>query len=102
MRIEAGSQDGTAQGKIKRLHHATLRLYRSVGVKGGESSAVNDLIPFRSSAHKMDQPITLYSGDKDIEFESGYDTDGYITVIQDQPLPLTLLSIYIRLQTFDA
>ena len=102
MRIEAGSQDGTAQGKIKRLHHATLRLYRSVGVKVGESSAVNDLIPFRSSAHKMDQPITLYSGDKDIEFESGYDTDGYITVIQDQPLPLTLLSIYIRLQTFDA
>ena len=101
MRIEAGSADGTAQGKVKRLHHATVRLYRSVGVKVGESATVNDLIPFRSSADRMDQPISLFSGDKQIEFDSGFDTDGFVTVIQDQPLPLTLLGIYIRLQTFD-
>jgi len=83
------------------LHHATVRLYRSVGVKVGESSTVNDLIPFRSSADRMDQPISLFTGDKQIEFDSGFDTDGFVTVIQDQPLPLTLLGIYIRLQTFD-
>ena len=101
MRVEAGSVDGTAQGKVKRLHHATVRLYRSVGVKVGESATKNDLIPFRSSADRMDSPIALFTGDKQIEFDSGFDTDGYITVIQDQPLPLTLLGIYIRLQTFD-
>ena len=101
MRVEAGSADGTAQGKVKRLHHATVRLHRSVGVKIGESTAVNDLIPFRSSAAAMDQPIALFTGDKQIEFDSGFDTDGFVTVIQDQPLPLTLLGIYIRLQTFD-
>lgn len=101
MRVEAGSVDGTAQGKVKRLHHATVRLYRSVGVKVGESATVNDLIPFRSSVDQMDQPIALFTGDKQIEFDSGFDTDGFVTVIQDQPLPLTLLGIYIRLQTFD-
>jgi len=101
MRVEAGSVDGTAQGKVKRLHHATVRLFRSVGVKVGESTTVNDLIPFRSSADQMDQPISLFTGDKQIEFDSGFDTDGFVTVIQDQPLPLTLLGIYIRLQTFD-
>ncbi len=101
MRIEAGSVDGTAQGKIKRLQHATLRLYRSVGIKVGESETKTDLIPFRSSSQRMDQAITLFTGDKQIEFDGGYDTDGFVTVIQDQPLPLTLLGIYVRLQTFD-
>ena len=102
MRIEAGSADGTAQGKMKRLQHATLRLYRSVGVKVGESDSANDLIPFRSSAEKMDAAISLFTGDKQIEFDGGLDTDGFVTVIQDQPLPLTLLGIYIRLHTWDA
>jgi len=101
MRIEAGAVDGTAQGKIKRLQHATLRLYRSVGVKVGESATQTDLIPFRSSSQRMDQAISLFTGDKQIEFDGGYDTDGFVTVIQDQPLPLTLLGIYVRLQTFD-
>jgi len=102
MRIESGSADGTAQGKTKRLQHATLRLYRSVGVKIGESDTNNDLIPFRSSAEQMDQAISLFTGDKKIEFDGGFDTDGFVTVIQDQPLPLTLLGIYVRLQTWDA
>ena len=102
MRIESGSADGTAQGKTKRLQHATLRLYRSVGVKIGESDTNNDLIPFRSSAELMDESISLFTGDKQIEFDGGFDTDGFITVIQDQPLPLTLLGIYVRLQTWDA
>ena len=101
MRIESGAVDGTAQGKIKRLQHATLRLYRSVGIKVGESETKTDLIPFRSSSQRMDQAISLFTGDKQIEFDGGYDTDGFVTVIQDQPLPLTLLGIYVRLQTFD-
>lgn len=101
MRIEAGSTDGTAQGKVKRLQHATLRLFRSVGVKIGQSDTLTDVVPFRSSAYKMDQAITLFTGDKQIEFDSGFDTDGFVTVVQDQPLPLTLLGIYVRLQTWD-
>ena len=101
MRIEAGSADGTAQGKVKRLQHATLRLYRSVGVKVGESEDKTDLVPFRSSSYRMDEALSLFTGDKSIEFDGGYDTDGFVTVVQDQPLPLTLLGIYVRLQTFD-
>lgn len=101
MRIEAGSANGTSQGKIKKLTHATLRLYRSVGVKIGESYSNSDSIPFRSSVNNMGQAVTLFTGDKQIEFAGGFDTDGFITIVQDQPLPLTLLGIYIRMQTYD-
>jgi|TARA_Y100000310_G_scaffold48435_2_gene44910 hypothetical protein len=101
MRIDQGSAQGTSQGKTKRIHDVTVRLYRSVGVKVGQSSAQLDLIPFRSSADEMGLPVPLYTGDKDVEFDGGYDTDGFVVVRQDQALPLTVLAVYPRLTTFD-
>lgn len=101
MRLEGGAVDGTSQGKIKRIHDVTLRLYRSVGAKIGPSTSSVDLIPFRSSADEMDQSLEMYTGDKFLEFSSGYDTDGFVAVVQDQPLPMTVVGVYARLQTFD-
>ena len=49
----------------------------------------------------MDTAVPLYSGDKDVEFDGGYETDGYVVVKQDQALPLTVLAIYPRITTFD-
>jgi hypothetical protein len=101
MRIDAGGTEGTSQGKTKRIRDVTLRLFRSVGAKVGPEEATLDVIPFRSSANPMDAAVPLFSGDKDIEFDGDYDTDAFIVVEQSQPLPMTLLAIYPRLQTFD-
>ena len=102
MRVEGGAIDGSSQGKIKRIHDVTVRFFQTIGAKVGPSSSSLDLIPFRSSADEMDEALGLYTGDKEIEFKDGYTTDGYITVVQDQPLPMTVLAIFARLQTFDA
>lgn len=101
MRIDAGGTEGTSQGKTKRIRDVTLRLFRSVGVKVGPSTDNLDLIPFRSSAAAMDTAVPMFTGDKEVEFDGDYDTDGFIVVRQDQPLPLTVLAIFPRLQTFD-
>ena len=101
MRVEAGGTEGTSQAKTKRIHDVTLRLYRSVGAKVGSSEDELDIIHFRSSADKMDTAISLFTGDKEVEFRGGYDSDGFVVVKQDQPLPLTVLAIYPRLITYD-
>ena len=101
MRVEKGAQDGTAQGKIKRIHDVTVRFYRSVGAKVGSATTQTDVIPFRSSADEMNQPVPLYTGDKSVEFDGAFDTDGFVVVQQDQVLPMTVLAIYPRLITFD-
>ena len=101
MRVEKGAQDGTAQGKIKRIHDVTVRFYRSVGAKVGSATTQTDVIPFRSSADEMNQPVPLFTGDKSVEFDGAYDTDGFVVVQQDQVLPMTVLAIYPRLITFD-
>lgn len=99
MRIEAGARDGTSQGKIKRIHDITLRLFKTVGVKVGPSTSTTDIIPFRSSADEMDQSLDMFTGDKTIEFDGNVDTDAFITLRQEQPLPMTLLGIFARLET---
>ena len=101
MRIEGGAQSGTGQGKIKRLHEVTVRMLRTLGAKVGTSSSTNDIIPFRSSADEMDQPPDMFDGDKKIEFDGDYDTDGFITVVQDQALPMTILALYPELTVFE-
>jgi len=101
MRIEAGGTEGTAQGKTKRIHEVVLRLFRTVGVTVGSSETELDRIPFRSSAQAMSAAIPLFTGDKEIEFRGGFDTDGFVVVRQDQPLPLTIIGIFPRLITFD-
>ena len=101
MRVDAGGTEGTAQGKIKRIHDITLRLFRTVGIQVGSSESEIDRIPFRSSADDMDTALSMFTGDKELEFRGGFDNDGFIVVKQNQPLPTTVLAIFPRLQTFD-
>lgn len=100
MNLEAGMVSGsTAQGAIKRISNIILRLHRSLGIKAGSSETKYDLIPFRSSASAMDSSVGLFSGDKEIPFRSGYETEGKVFVMQDQPLPLTILALIPRVKT---
>ena len=101
LRVDAGSAMGTSQGKIKRINELTVRLYRSVGLKVGRDASNLDIVPFRSSATSMDAPIALFTGDKEIELNGNYDTDGQLTIRQDQPLPMNILAVYATLSTFD-
>ena len=101
LRVDAGSAMGTSQGKIKRINELTVRLLKSVGLKVGRDANNLDIVPFRSSAAAMDAPIALYTGDKEIELNGNYDSDGQLTIRQDQPLPMNILAVYATLSTFD-
>ena len=101
MRIDAGSQNGTSQSKTKRIYEITARIYESLGIEIGPDLNNMERIPFRSSADAMDSSVGVFTGDKEVEFRGNYETDGFIYVRQDQPLPLTILSLYPKLQTND-
>jgi len=101
MRVEAGSADGTAQGKIKRIHDVTLRLHKTLGAEIGGDLSNMERIPFRDSSMLMSQAVDLFTGDKDAEFRGDFDKAGYVYVRQTSPLPLNIIAIYPRLTTFD-
>ena len=101
MRLEAGSTDGTAQGKIKRIDEVTVRFFRTVNALVGGQETELDRIPFRSGADAMNVAIPLFDGDKEIEFPSGFDQDSFVVIRQDLPLPMTVIACFARVQTFD-
>ena len=102
MRIEGGAAEGTSQGKTKRISKVVLRLFETVGVKVGPSLSNLEAIPFRTTSSPMGSPVeTLLAGDKEIEFNDDFNSDGFIFVKQDQPLPCSVLAIYPTLVTSD-
>jgi len=102
MRIEGGAAEGTSQGKTKRISKVVLRLFETVGAKVGPTLNQLETIPFRTTSSLMSNPVdTLLAGDKEIEFRDDYNTDGFIFVKQDQPLPLSILAIYPTVVTSD-
>jgi hypothetical protein len=101
MRVEAPGNESTSQAKTKRINEVTLRLHETVGAEVGSSLSDMERIPFRSSAAAMDTAVPLFTGDKQIEFRDDFNTDGWIYVRQNQPLPLTLISIYPQITIND-
>jgi hypothetical protein len=100
MRIDEGSGI-TDQTKTKRIYDVTVRFFETVGAKVGPNEDTLDIIPFRDSSAAMTAPVPLFTGDKSTEFPSDYGTDGFVVVKQDQPLPMTILAIYARLELYD-
>jgi hypothetical protein len=60
-----------------------------------------ELLTYRTSALPLTSSIPYYTGDKDVEFRGDYETDGHIVVKQEQPLPLNVVALFPRLNTFD-
>ena len=79
-----------------------LRLFETVGVKVGPNLTNLEVIPFRTTSSLLSSPVdTLLAGDKEIEFRDDYNSDGFIFIKQDQPLPCSILAIYPTLVTSD-
>jgi len=101
LRLEGGADDGISQGKIKRIHGVTVRFLNTVGAELGPDVNNLDRLPFRDSSMAMDEAVPMFTGDKEIVFPSGYDNDARVYVRQSQPLPMSVLAIMRRSNTFD-
>lgn len=106
LRPDAGSTTGTSQGKTKRTHKLGVRLHQTVGLWAGrgftEDGYTMDAVIFRDASDPMGAPVPLFSGDKPVDFEDDYNTDGYLCLEQRQPLPCTLTAIMPQFYTQDA
>lgn len=103
MRLEAGAQDGTSQGKTKRIHKCVLRLlYTGGGKYGAMNGGPMDYLLLRSSTAAMDQPAPLFTGDKVVPWPDGYNTEAYVGFEIDQPVNAVLVAVMPQIVTQDA
>lgn len=86
MPMEAGSQNGTAVGKRKRISEMAIRVWNTLGVKVGRD--LNDLY---DTIYKQKEPFTGVI--PNIKYNQGWVWDANITVEQSHPYPMNILSI---------
>jgi hypothetical protein len=101
LRPEAGAEDGTAQGKTKRVIKITARFRDTLGAKVGSDATNLDEINFRGGSDPMDSSPPLFTGDKELTFRGGWDKKGQVLIRQDQPLPMHLVAIIQQIITND-
>ncbi len=96
---EAGGGPGPASGKTKRVSELVLEFFETLGARYGADESALDVIPFRAGGNTMDSPPPIFTGFKKVLFPKGYGRRVEPVVIQDQPLPMTLLAATFTLQT---
>lgn len=94
LRLDTPLSDGTAQARTKRIDHVVLRVHRSRGGKVGPDGDRLDDLERASGAETAAGEVL--SGDLELAFPGGFGTDAQILVRQDQPLPLSVLSVVAR------
>ncbi len=92
MRLDVNPTTGVSQGQKKRITEIYARLLNSLGLMVGDGETMDE-VTFRSAGDPMDDSPPLFTGDKEISFDGGYDYAGDIVIEQTQPLPMTVLGI---------
>ena len=103
MKLEAGQEYGTAQGSLKRNEAVVLKFYRTYGGKFGEGSNEEGMeeIVFRPAGHGMGTALSLFTGDKYLDFPSSTERFFQVIIKQDKALPMSLLAIIHRGVSYD-
>ena len=92
--IEMQINDGTMQGRRKKVSEVILRLERSLGGRVGINVDKTDVIKYDEL---MAQEVNLYSGEKLVTVPNvtagGFNDRGRVVVESDDPYPLSISSI---------
>ena len=103
MPVEAGSQDGTAQGKEQRINNVVIDLYQTgAGLWYGPNLTDMDEYAVRSSSDDMDSPVPLFTGQTDLLAWPGeYEKGTQMCVQHRLPLPCTVRALLPQMHTYD-
>lgn len=92
--IEMQLQDGTMQGRRKKVAEVILRLDNSLGGRVGLATNKTDVIKYDEL---QQQTVTLYSGEKLVTVPNvtigGFNDKGRVVIVSDDPYPLSISSI---------
>jgi hypothetical protein len=101
MRSDDGAADGTAQGKTKRTHELWIRLRNTCAAKVGPDVDTLETLQFRTPADPMSTAVAPFTGDMRVPWPGTFETEGRVCVVQDEPLPMTVVALMPRMATND-
>lgn len=100
--IENGVADGSSLGKKKRLNQVPVQFLNTLGGKLGPGPTKLEPILFRNPNDPMDDSPPLFTGIKHVFYPEGWEEQPAVYITQDQPGPMTILSMSPRLTAIEA
>jgi hypothetical protein len=101
MPVEGGSENGTAQGKTKRIYRVGFWLMDTLGLKYGPSADSLTELLNRQWGDNFGEATTLFTGVVKERFEADYDLLGQVYWRADGPFPATVLAIMPKVKVND-
>lgn len=101
MPLDGGSQDGSSQGKTKRIHRVGFWLLDTLGLKyGPDADNLTELL-VREWGDPHNEAVPLFTGIVRERFEGDYDRVGQIYWRASGPFPANVLADMPQFQTND-
>lgn len=94
MSVEGGAQPGSgpSQGKTKLINRIDIHFLNTLGAKYGSSLYTLQDTEFRSDQDSTGRPSPPYTGIKNLFFEDTSESEKHVYIVQDKPLPCTILA----------
>lgn len=90
------------RGRVSNVYKVKPYFYRTVGCEIGSSDTDDlEIVPFRNGGQSMDTAVKPYTGFKEVGIDDYHDEEASIIIEQNQPLPMTILSITYLLDVND-
>jgi hypothetical protein len=96
MRLDTTLNNGASQGRKRRITECCFRFHQTQGCKFGKSLTALNEIQFRTWADDPSVGAPKFTGEKIVAWPMGYSGDAEVFIVQDQPLPCTLLGLAIK------
>lgn len=89
MRMDLNLPTGTTKGSVKKISEIVVSFYKTLGTKYGFDSSNLWDIDFETTS--------LFTGDRVLVFDAGFDTEDTLLIYHDDPLPCVVRAIILRL-----
>lgn len=101
LNIDAGSRTGSAQNKRRNMRECAIAFLNSGGASFGTDLYHLEPLEFRAGNDPMDRPVPLYTGVKIQSYRDSWEDEKRVFVVQDEPLPCTVMVIDAFVNTSD-
>lgn len=93
MPVDQGGLSGPAVSKIKRFTHFVLRFTNTNRCLAGTDPYTPDRVDFRTTGDITGRPVPLFTGIKKVRVNDGHAMEKPFYIVQDEPLPCTIVSV---------
>ena len=97
MRMDQNTSQGTSKGSVKKFAEVVISFFRTLNAKFGDGNTTFK-IPWRESSDAYGDPPALFTGDKEVVTDGGFNVEDPFEITGSDPMPCSVRAIIPRVE----